>query len=1372
MTSPTRTPARHAPEDPEGDLSDKLFWLSKLDEDVPRAAVVPDFRRATTLERVYESIGFELDAEVVRILKSLETTRGASDVEICVGLLAVLLAKYQREDKMVVGLKAAAAADDLPVVVPLLLACERDATILTIMRNVAAELAEVSARSLAIVRELPQLLGRELGTHRFPLFDIALAVGGAGTTIDLRAYPVDLAFLFETVGGRFHGRVLYAVDLYEKATIERLVSHLLTAARQISGDPATTLRDIVMLTAEERRQVALEFNASSARFPVHSTFHALFEEQAARTPAATAVIHRDTRLSYSELNERANRLASTLLALGLTKGAFVGILLHRSCDFLVAMLAVFKAGGAYVPLDPTYPRDRIRYMLEDSEAALLISDAATVADYWEMLADCAGLKALLSVTGSIDGGPRSERPGLALVQPQQLAAAPRHNPELALNGTDRAYMIYTSGSSGRPKGAICCHDGALNHLFGELEGIGIKGDFRFLQTAASSSDISVWQFMAPLLFGGATVIADYEAVVDPALLLAAMREHQVTVAEPVPVVLRALIDLLAELPRESRRLPDLRCMMCTGEALPAELVDRWLALYPDIPIANTYGPTETSDDVTLLVMREPLSHKCGIAPIGRPLPNIRLFVLDRDLALLPVGVPGEICIAGIGVGEGYWRQPEKTMAAFVRCPFPEVAEGRMYRTGDLGRWLPDGSIEFLGRIDQQVKVRGYRVEPGEIEGVMTLHPAVQDAAVVTVEDAVGNLRLVGYFVTHNGAQLSTAELRQYLKGALADHMVPAVLVALDALPLTPLGKIDRRALTRIESAKGLESEHYVAPRNATEEAIAAVWSKIIGIDRVGIHDNFFEIGGDSILTIYAVAELALLGFTLAPRQIFRHPSVAELASHLLAGQDHADDSIHALDSAMRADQTWDTGLWREQLAALFPEVEDVYPLSATQRGIYFQSLLVPRTSGAYVEQIAFDLTGTVDETAFCRAWQHVAGQEEMLRTAVVRRGAPYPLQVLVRSAALVPSILDWREIPATQHASHLAQLIIDDRMKGFDLKRPPLSRVTLVRLTDVRWRVLWTYHHVIFDGWSEPLVLREVFQAYDSLVAGLQPGTEQRTRYRDFVVWSESQDASAAQRFWRHQLAGFTTPVSIKDLSPALTPPSSNEISHGWHEVRVAPGDFAPLEQVVRRSGLTLSTLIHGAWALLLHRYTDSADAIVGTIASGRQCGLHGIDTIRGLVVVTQPLRTRLVADATILSWLRLLQLQMAEMREYEHTPLALIQQCSQVPPERRPLFDSVVVVGNYAGSDLAGCAPAGLKLSDVAYVTQPLYPLTLFVTVSPELTISLVYDKRRYALETVRQIMSAYLKLLRRIAENPEQRVTSLLDIAAGKCVPSQEEA
>jgi amino acid adenylation domain-containing protein len=1327
-----RATAETSSQRPDGELADNLYWLSKIDEGIPRAQLVPDFKRSAGRRHAYQGSAFSVDPDVVRILKSLDRTHGVSDLVLCATLLTALLARYHREEELVVGLQTRNDTSTDSAVVPLHLVCKGEQTFPALMRAIAEEVASSFEHAPGTASSMAKIMGVELNENRCPFFDVGLAIGDGAAAFDLDTYPVDLAFVVDGSAGLIRGHVLYATDLFHPSTIERVISHFLRAATQISLRPTSRLADIDVLGADERSRILDEFRGRSVSFPVDRTLHALFEDQVRRTPDAVAVINRDRQLSYAELNSRANRLARTLLSLGLTKGGFVGILLNRGCDFVTAMLAVFKAGGAYVPLDPTYPRDRVLYMLDDSRTEFLISNSALVRAFQDVIAGAEQLKVVLPVEGTVDSVARERhQKSITVVAPETSASMAHDDVALPLAGTDRAYMIYTSGSTGRPKGAICRHDGALNHLYGELHGLGIDSAFRFLQTAASSSDISVWQFMAPLLFGGATVVVDYDVV-------------------------RSLIDHVSGLPIAERRLPALRFMMATGEALGAELVDRWLLAYSEIPIANTYGPTETSDDVTLLVLREPLAGKRAIVPIGRPLPNISIFVLDRELRLVPIGVPGEICIGGIGVGEGYWQQSDKTEAAFVPSPFPQLCGGRIYRSGDLGRWLPDGSVEFLGRIDQQVKVRGFRVEPGEIEAALTRHPAIQDAAVVAV-DSAGNNRLVGYFVARKDQSVATGELRQFLQGVLADHMIPAALVQLSALPLTPLGKVDRKALIRSEYPGSDERENYVSPRNETERVLAAAWCKVLNQRQVGVDDNFFEIGGDSILTVHIIAELKKAGLHVAPKQFFLHPTIAELAAQIHVAKAPTAAPGAARDMSGVGDQPqWSPEALRQQLVTTFPDLEDVYPLAATQRGIYFQSILPAKSSGGYIEQIGFELHGDLDEKAFAKAWQQTVSATDVLRTAVVRRGVPQPMQVVLRSATLTPQIRDWRGLSAADRDPALETLVVEDRRNGFDLARPPLMRVTLTRLGDKRRHVLWTYHHIILDGWSEPLILGDVFAAYNSMVGEPQTQPASRVRYRDFVAWSESQDLAKAQHFWRQQLAGFVSPVRLKDTSPAVQPPASVELSHGWEEILLTQAETSRLDDVARRNKLTLSTIIHGTWGILLHRSTASEDVVFGSVASGRQCDFPQVESVRGVIVVTQPMRVRLVADATFSSWLRLLQLQMAEIREFEQTPLALIQQWCDVPAEKRPLFDTLVVMANYLGSDLANCRPKGVELSKVSYVTQPLYALTLFIQNGEQMKIRLVYDKRHYALATVHQLLAEYRQLLIGFAENPEQRLMS----------------
>jgi hypothetical protein len=523
---------------------------------------------------------------------------------------------------------------------------------------------------------------------------------------------------------------------------------------------------------------------------------------------------------------------------------------------------------------------------------------------------------------------------------------------------------------------------------------------------------------------------------------------------------------------------------------------------------------------------------------------------------------------------------------------------------------------------------------------------------------------------------------------------------------------------------------------------------------VGIHDNFFEIGGDSILTIHIIAELRKSGLNIAPRHFFLHPTVAELAVHVASAKEPG-LAFKPADGTPTSPPQWNPESLLGQLSVTYPDLEDAYPLAPTQGGIYFQSILPPRTSGGYVEQVVFELRGRLDDEAFAKAWQQTVIANDVLRTGVVRRGVPQPMQIVLARTAFAPRRQDWRGLSVSERTASLARLAEEDRKSGFDIGKPPLMRVTVTRLGDDRWHVLWTYHHIILDGWSEPLVLGDVFSFYNSNLGESHFEPAPRIRYREFVVWAESQDLAKSCDFWRRQLAGFVNPVRLKDNSPAIQPPANTELSHGWVEIALTKLETSRLNDVAKREKLTLSTVIHGAWGILLHYRMASEDVVFGSVTSGRQCGLPMIESVRGVVVVTQPIRTRLLGDASFSSWLRLLQLQMAEMREFEQTPLALIQKWCDVPVEKRPLFDTLVVMANYLGSDLGNCRARGLEVTDVSYITQPLYPLTLFVENGENMKIRLVFEKRRYAVETAHQLLAEYRQLLIGFLENPEQQLS-----------------
>ncbi|MBE2202015.1 MAG: amino acid adenylation domain-containing protein, partial [Anaerolinea sp.] len=660
--------------------------------------------------------------------------------------------------------------------------------------------------------------------------------------------------------------ITYDRRRFDQTSIQHMLGHFRTLLEAIATNPHRRLFEFPLLTPEQRRQQLFAWNDTQRPFPQDACFQKLFEAQVVRTPEATAVSWNQQQLSYRQLNSRANQLAASLQKQGAGPEVVVALLAHRSIDFLTAVIAIFKTGAAYLPLDPHHPVKRHRQILKESRSQLLLTTRLFIP----------------TLTQAIEHLPGSPRIFDLEDLYQQTETA--QNPPICSTPENLAYVIYTSGSTGIPKGAMVKQLGMINHLYAKFHDLTITASDVIAQNASQCFDISVWQFLAALLKGGRVHIISDEIALDPMRLLRELEREKITILETVPSLLRAIIEVVQR-DRARFNLSALRWMIPTGEALPPELCRQWFGLYPHIPLVNAYGPTECSDDVTHHIITTPPAAGIANMPIGKPINNTYLYILDRYMEPVPVGVAGELYIGGTGVGRGYLNNPRKTAVTFIPNPFlkdeKEPASFCLYKTGDLVRYLPNGTIEFLGRIDFQVKVRGFRIELGEIEAALSLHPNIKQNLVMVREDALNHKQLVAYLIPTQAPAPTTSQLRQYLLETLPDYMVPAAFVPLDAFPLLSNGKINRKALPPPEEGRAGLEKAFVPPRSKLESYLASLWQDILDLEQTGIHDHFFELGGDSIKGAIFINRLQeKMAETIYVVSLFDAPNIADFAQYL------------------------------------------------------------------------------------------------------------------------------------------------------------------------------------------------------------------------------------------------------------------------------------------------------------------------------------------------------------------------------------------------------------------------------------------------------------------------------------------------------------
>jgi amino acid adenylation domain-containing protein len=1111
------------------------------------------------------------------------------------------------------------------------------------------------------------------------------------------------------------GMLEYNTDLFDAVTMDRVKEQFRMVLTAVLADPDRRLSDLPLLSEAQRHQVVHEWGTARRELPPSpaASLHGAFASQVERNPEAVAVVCDGAALTYGELNRRANRLAHRLLALG-AQGETVALAAERGLDLVAGILGILKAGCAYVPIDPEQPAERQAFLLEDSGAAVLVSDG-----------------------GGIGWG------GLTVSFPEAFENGPDTNPLGVFQDPGApAYVIYTSGSTGKPKGVVVTHGNVLR-LFRSTEpwfGFGPGDVWTLFHSFAF--DFSVWELWGALLHGGRLVVVPYWVSRSPEAFLELLARERVTVLNQTPKAFRQLIPAAVA---PGAPALSLRWVIFGGEALQARSLAPWVERFGDGSdrsgsrgpgLVNMYGITETTVHVTWhRVLRREVESGWG-SRIGVPIPDLSLRVLDQYGQPVPMGVEGEMCVGGPGLAMGYLGRPDLTAERFVPDPW-NTPGARLYRSGDLGCFRTASDLEYLRRADQQVKVRGFRIELGEIEAALAGHPRIAAAAVLALpQDGSGDLRLVAYVVGADGEAPKVEELRAHLARRLPEHMLPAVFVPLAALPLTANGKLDRRALPAPGAVRPELAAAYVPPETAAERALAAIWAELLGVEKVGIHDNFFSLGGDSIVSLRVVALAAKQGLSITLQDIFRQQTIAAVAMIARASEatvPAGDRGVFSLVSD--AD--------RERLPE---DVEDAYPLTRLQAGMLYHMALT-REEPLYHNVGTFHLRGRFEPDAFREAVDWVVARHPVLRTSFDLAGGSEPLQLVHGTATLPIEVEDWRMQSTPEQEAAVARRVALEKRRLFDLTRAPQMRMHAALRSSSTFQLTLVENHAIFDGWSLQSTLAEIFDLYFALLAGERPpaAAPPSLTFREYV--RRERGALAAP-----EAAAFWSRIA-EDLPPAELPawPQSGPLR--GRRVRtlrtaVPPALFATLKEIARRAGVPVKSVLLAAHLRVQSHLSGRPGVVTGLVTNGR-LEESGGDEVRGLFLNTLPLGLELPAGRSWLDLVREAFRAEEEMLPYRRYPFAEIQRLAG----DRLLYE---VAFNYVHFHVArGLAESGrLEVLGLEMIEGASFKLLASFAQTPSgdgLTCDLEYDAHEMPDAQVQAIAGTYLRCLAALTAAPE---------------------
>ncbi|MFJ7936972.1 non-ribosomal peptide synthase/polyketide synthase [Peribacillus sp. NPDC096622] len=1098
----------------------------------------------------------------------------------------------------------------------------------------------------------------------------------------------------------------YNTDLFDRRTIARMAGHFENWLNEIVHHPDESFTKLPMLSDTEQKQLLEEWNDTDVVYAHKSLIHELFEQQVARTPEAVAVVYEGGQLTYQELNEKANQLAHYLQKRDIGPESLVGICVERSPDMIIGLLGILKAGGAYVPLDPSYPENRLRYILENSKIQVLLTKEALLGWLPE------GIQAICL-----------DQDQAAISKESSLA------PVSGVTANNLAYIIYTSGSTGNPKGVMIEHHSVINRLQWMQKNYPLSEQDTILQKTPFSFDVSVWELFWWSFVGARVCLLPPGGEKDPAMIEECIERYRVTTMHFVPSMLSTFLDYM-EQSKAKKDVSSLCQVFTSGEALNTEQVRRFKGVFYDFQqtkLSNLYGPTEATVDVTYYDCD--LEKEQMLIPIGRPIDNTELYVLDQNQQMVPIGVAGELYLGGVGLARGYFNRPELTAERFIPHPFKEGE--RLYRTGDLVRYLNDSNLEYIGRIDNQVKIRGFRIELGEIEAVLHNHSSVKEAVVLVREDHPGDKRLVAYVVGEGHNE----EWREHLMTQLPNYMVPAYFVEMEAMPLTPNSKIDRKALLALDVQS--MSVDIVSPRTPVEELIASVWSQVLGMGNIGVQNSFFELGGHSLLATQVVSRLQeVFQIELPVRELFEYSTVEALAKRL--------------DQLRKGDK-------KREIPPLMPmERGGAIPLSYAQQRLWFIDQFTPN-SALYNMPMVCRLTGNWVPEALEKGWNQLIERHESLRT-VFHEVDGHPVQQIQPYAFRSLSQMDLTMLSPEEREAEVKRLMLQETEVPFDLGEGPLIRTILLRVGEEDWVLLCILHHIISDGWSMGVLLEEWIAFYeeatDEKVAELEPLPIQ---YADFAQWQKGwlKEELLEQQlhYWQEELSGELPLLQLPMDRPR---PAVQTHRGSTHTVLLSRSLRDKLNELSRQEGSTLFMTLLAAYQSFLSRYTGQEDILVGSPIANRN--YREVEGLIGFFVNTLVYRADLSGTLTFQDILS--QVRQKALKAYEYQDIPFEKIVEVVQPERStshsPIFQTMFILQNMK-QELP--VLSGRKI-DMIESHSPIakFDLSVMAAETEEgLMFAFEYNKDLFDVTTIERMAGHFEKWLHEVSHHPQKSLNSL---------------